>query len=700
MLNRSTWLVALAAAAVATPVAAQAPAKSHGFDRANMDSTCAACENFYEFANGGWLTSTKIPAAYARWGSFEILGDKNEGVLRQIVESAAAETKPAARGGSPDRVSKQVIPAVSARNGVAANVARIGTYYRSCMDSAAAEQAGLTPLQPLLSRIDAMKSNDDMKAAIGDLERMANLAPFAEGPTPDVKDSKSLIVVVAQGGLGLPDRDVYLADNPRFKALREAYVDHAARLFALAGASAEQAKADADRVLALETKLAQASMTRVQMRDPNAVYHKVTLDSLQRLAPGFKWRAFFKALGAPEFTYVNLMQPEFVKALDALMTNEPVETWRAYFRFHALHDNAIALSSPFSNESFRYGSLLSGAKERQPRARRCTQGTNVALGEAVGQEFVRRTFSEQDKARANAMVKNLRAALADRIQALTWMSDATKKEALAKLAAFTQKIGFPDKWRDYSDLQFVDGPFLENVRRYNEWNTRRGWAKLGKPIDRGEWVMTPSVVNAYYRPDFNEIVFPAGILQPPFYDPGADDAVNYGAMGAVIGHEMTHGFDDQGRQFDAAGNLRDWWTAEDAAKYKAEAQKVVDQFDAYTVIDSGTHVNGKLTLGENIADFGGLTVAYAAMQKAYVGKSRAKVDGFTPEQRFFLGWAQVWRQLQRDEGQRNRILSDPHAPGVWRVNGPLSNMPEFREAWGCKEGDPMVRPADKRPKIW
>jgi putative endopeptidase len=698
---RSTWLVGLAIAAVAAPAAAQAPARARGIDRANMDTTCAACENFYEFANGAWLKRTEIPAAYSRWGSFESLGDKNEGVLRQIVEGAAATLEPVRRGGgTPDRVTKVSIPVADLKNGTAANVARIGTFYRSCMDSAAAEKAGLSPIQPLLSRIDAIRTRDDMKRALGELEHEAGLAPFGQGPGPDAKDSKQLIVNVGQGGLGLPDRDIYLVDNPRFKGFRDAYVAHAAKLLVLAGAPAEQAKADAERVLALETKLAQASMPRVQMRDPNAVYHKMSLDSLQKLTPGFAWRPFFKAVGAPEFTHLNVLQPDFVKALDGLMTDEPVETWKAYFRVHALHNTASALSAAFVNENFAFQSQFSGAKEQQPRAKRCTQLTNGALGEAVGQEYVRRTFSEQDKARANAMVKNLRAALAERIQGLTWMSDATKKEALAKLTAFTQKIGFPDKWRDYSDLQVVDGPFVENLRRVNHWASARNWAKVGKPIDKTEWLMTPPTVNAYYNPSWNEIVFPAGILQPPFYDPNADDAVNYGAMGAVIGHEMTHGFDDQGRQFDASGNLRDWWAPEDATKYTAEANKVVEQFNAYTVIDTATRVNGKLTLGENIADFGGLTVAYAAMQKAYAGKPRPKVDGFTPEQRFFLGWAQVWRANQREAAQRSRIMTDPHSPGVWRVNGPLSNMPEFKAAWGCKDGDKMVRPADQRPKIW
>ena len=694
-------LAVLVGAVATAPLAAQAPTRPRGVDPANLDTTCAACDNFFQYANGGWLKKTQIPAAYARWGSFNELQDKNEAVLREIVQAAAAQPRPDARtAGRPDRQAVRTVPAVDARNSQQANVQRIGAFYRSCVDSAALEAAGIAPLKPLLARIDGIRTHGQLARELGSLEAEAGLAPFGANPGPDAKNSNALIVNAGQGGLGLPDRDLYLKDDARSKGMREAYVAHAAKYFELAGADAATAKADAERVLALETKLAQASMSRVAMRDPNAVYNKMSLADFQQMTPHIDWAGYFKAQGAPAFAEVNVRQPAYFRAVDSLLAAEPVESWRAYMRYHAVEGAAGALSSAFANEAFRFGALFSGAKEQQPRVRRCTNGTNGALGEAVGQEYVRRTFTEQDKRRALAMVENLRGALRERITSLTWMSDSTKRQALAKLAAFTPKIGYPDTWRDYSALQVQDGPYLQNLKRVQDFNRARNWAKLGRPIDKTEWGMTPPTVNAYYNPSWNEIVFPAGVLQFPFFNPKADDAVNYGAMGAVIGHEMSHGFDDQGRQYDAKGNLRDWWQPSDAAKYKVEAQKVVDQFNAYTVVDSVTRVNGQLTLGENIADLGGLTIAYAAMQKAYEGKSKAAIDGFTPEQRFFLGWAQAWRSLERDEAARTQVQTDPHSPGIWRVNGPLSNMPEFKAAFGCKEGDKMVRPAAQRAQIW
>ncbi|MBV9881309.1 MAG: M13 family metallopeptidase [Gemmatirosa sp.] len=673
----------LATLAVALPAAAQS-ANPRPLDRANMDTTCAACTDFYQFANGGWLKQTEIPGAYSRYGSFESLADKNQLVLRQVVEAAAAT------------------PVVRVANAKSpeANVQRIGAFYRSCMDSAAAERAGLEPIAPLLRQIDAIRSADDVKRSIAPLEEAAGLAPFGAGPGPDAKNSNALLVNAAQGGLGLPDRDVYLVDNPRFKGFRDAYVAYTAKLFELAGQPVADAQADAQKVLALETKLAQASMSRIQMRDPNATYHKMTLAEFQATTPNIDWKGYFAAQHAPAFTDVNVITPDFFKAIDGLLVNEPADAWRAYFRAKALRGAAGQLSSAFANEAFRFNQNFSGAKEQLPRWKRCTNTTNAVLGEAIGQEYVRRTFTAQDKARANAIVNNLRAALHDRIESLPWMSDATKQQAIAKLAAFTQKIGYPDTWRDYSTLQVTDGSLYANMRRVSAWSEARTWAKLGKPVDKTEWLMTPSEVNAYYNPTWNEIVFPAGILQFPFFNPQADDAVNYGAMGAVIGHEMSHGFDDQGRQYDAQGNLRDWWTADDAAKYKTQAQRVVDQFDGYTVVDTATHVKGQLTLGENIGDLGGLTIAYAAMEKALGTKPRTKIDGFTPEQRFFLAWAQVWREQMRPEAARNMVMTNVHAPGKWRVNGPFSNMPEFKAAWGCKDGDAMVRPTEKQARVW
>ncbi len=692
-LRRLTLAGASALAALATAGAQPGHTAPPPLDRANLDTTCAACTNFYQFANGGWLKRTQIPAAYPSWGSFEALADQNQLVLRDIIEKAAAVAPATTRAST------------AKPTGAAANVQKIGAFFRSCMDSSAAERAGIEPITPVLARIDAIRTSDDVRRAIADLEAEAGLAPFGAGPGPDPKNSSALIVTAAQGGTVLPDRDIYLVDNPRFQQFRDAYAAHLVTLFTLAGATQADAQADAAKVLALETKMAKAQMSRVQMRDPNAVYHKMTLAEFQKSTPHIDWAAYFRAASpagttAAAFTDVNVRNPEFFVGVDSLLASEPADVWRAYFRAHALHGAAGMLTSAFANENFRFSQLFSGAKEQLPRWKRCVSATNGALGEAVGQEYVARTFTAHDKARANAIVNNLRAALEARIERLEWMSPATKQQALTKLAAFTQKIGYPDAWRDYGKLVVTDGSYYANVRRVTDWANDVQWAKLGRPVDKGEWVMSPSTVNAYYRPDWNEIVFPAGILQFPFFNPAADDAVNYGAMGAVIGHEMSHGFDDQGRQFDAKGTLRDWWTPEDAAKYKTQAQRVVEQFDAYTVIDTATHVKGALTLGENIGDLGGLQIAYAAMEKALAGKPRTKVDGFTPEQRFFLGWAQVWREQVRPESQRNQILTNVHAPGIWRVNGPFSNMPEFKAAWGCKDGDAMVRPADKRAQIW
>lgn len=662
-----------------TTMVAPAAAPGRGIDRANLDTTCAACTNFFQFANGGWLKRTTIPAAYATWGSFNELADRNQLVLRRIIEAAAA--RPNAPAGSNDQ--------------------KIGAYYRACMDSAAAERGGTAPIRPLLDRIAALRTTAEVRAALGPLEREAGLAPFGAGVSTDDKNSDSLLVSMGQGGLGLPDRDYYLKTDARSQQIRDRYVAHIARMLVLAGGTdSVRAAADARTVLALETKLAQASMSRVEQRDPAKVYHKMPLAAFQRLTPGIDWAAYFAAVGAPRVATVNVRQPAYFRAVDSLLAREPADAWRTYLRWHAISSAANALSSPFVNERFAFMSTFTGAKEQQPRWKRCVNSTNAALGELVGQEYVKQTFTPESKARALAMVGNLQAALRDRIAGLTWMSDSTKRQAEAKLAAFTRKIGYPDRWIDYSALHVTDGSYYTNLRRAARFEEARDWAKLGKPIDKGEWGMTPPTVNAYYNPSWNEIVFPAGILQPPFYDPNADDAVNYGAMGAVIGHEMTHGFDDQGRQYDARGNLRDWWTPGDAARYTAEAQKVVAQFNGYTVVDSSTHVNGQLTLGENIADLGGLTVAYAALQKANAGKPVQRIDGFTPDQRFFLGWAQVWRQLQRDEAARAQVAVDPHSPGMWRVNGPLSNMPEFQAAWGCKAGDAMVRPAAQRAQIW
>jgi putative endopeptidase len=426
----------------------------------------------------------------------------------------------------------------------------------------------------------------------------------------------------------------------------------------------------------------------------------MTLAEFGSTTPHIDWNRYLQQQGARTTADVNVRTPTYFAALDSLIPAISVDNWKAYLRWHATSGAMSSLSAPFRNEAFRWQQVTSGVQQQQSRLKQCASATNAALGEAVGEDWVKRNFTPAAKARAAKMVDNLVSALRDRIRQLDWMSEPTKQQAVAKLDAFLRKVAYPDKWRDYSTLEIKSGSYFDNQRAVAEWNQARSWARVGKAPDRSEWSMTPPTVNASYSSSLNQIQFPAGILQPPFFDPNADDAVNYGALGAVIGHEMSHGFDDSGRQFDAQGNLRDWWTPEDAAKYKVAAQRVVDQFNAYTVVDDQTHVNGRLTLGENIADLGGLTVAYFALQKALGDRPRTKIDGFTPEQRFFLGWAQIWRELQRPEAQLQNVKTNPHSPGKWRVDGPLSNMPEFKQAWGCKDGDAMVRPDSIRARIW
>jgi putative endopeptidase len=523
---------------------------------------------------------------------------------------------------------------------------------------------------------------------------------FGFGAGQDAKNSTSVIAGVSQGGLSLPDRDYYLNPEKRYADIRANYTDHLSRVFQLLGENAAGAAADAQKVVAIETGLARPAMTRVQMRDPNANYHRMTAAELAQLTPGFDWPGFFAGEGRSDISTINVQNPAFMKSVDSMLTSAPLDAWKAYLRWKVADAAAPSLSSAFVNEDFRFSSTLSGAKEMLPREKRCARATDSGLRDALGQAYVAQYFTPAAKQRALEMVRNLESVFHDRLQTLSWMSDTTRTQATGKLASFTNKIGYPDKWRDYSTLTIKSGPFLNNQIAVRQYERRRTLAKIGQPVDRSDWGMTPPTVNAYYSPQMNEIVFPAGIMQPPFFDPKADDAVNYGGMGSVIGHEMTHGFDDQGSQFDAQGNLRNWWGASDLEKFKRGTGLVSSQFDAYTVLDS-LHVNGKLTLGENLADLGGLSIAYAALEKALAEKGRpALIDGFTPEQRFFLAWAQIWRQNITPEAQRVRINTDPHSPGQWRANGPVSNMPQFAAAFGCKPGDPMVRPDSVRPVIW
>jgi putative endopeptidase len=650
--------------------------KSWGFDTRNLDKTCKPCDDFYQFAMGGWMKANPIPPEYPAWGSFSELADKNQQNLRQILETAAGA---------------KAAPGTSEQ--------KIGDFYASCMDTAAINAAGTKPIEPDLTQIAAVQTLADLQAETARLHNRGVGVLFRFNSTQDAKDSTQEIGAAFQGGLGLPEREYYLKQDEKSAKLREDYVKHVANMFVLIGDAADVSGAEAATVMKIEAALATASMKNTDLRDPDKTYHKMTLADLKALTPDFSWEAYFKAVGHPELKMINVGQPDFFKALDVQLTATPIEDWKTYLRWHLVNSTASGLSEKFVNEDFDFrGKTLTGAKEIQPRWKRCVQATDRNLGEALGQVYVQKYFPPAAKARALEMVHNLLAALKDDLQTLPWMGPETRAQATAKLEAFTLKIGYTDKWRDYSALKIDRSSYAGNVVRAAEFDFARRLNKIGKPVDRTEWGMTPPTVNAYNNSSMNEIVFPAGIMQPPFYDPNADDAVNYGGMGAVIGHEITHGFDDQGSKFDGKGNLKDWWTPEDLKNFQARAKCVSDQFDGY-VVDGDLHENGKLVLGESIADLGGLAIAYAAYEKSLQGKPRPPDrDGFTSEQRFFLGWAQVWGANQRIEYARLMANTNPHPLGRFRGNGPLSNMAEFAKAFGCKHGDAMVR--EQACKIW
>jgi putative endopeptidase len=670
-------VLAVAAAAAARRISG-APDKlsSWGFDTANIDKTCKPCDDFYQFAMGGWMKSNPIPPEYPSWGTFAQLADKNQQNLRLILDDA-----------------------VKAKAAPDSNEQKIGDFYASCMDTAAIEAAGTNPLQGELARIADLKNIADLPVVMEYLHSRGIGGFFRFNSTQDAKDSTQVIGAAFQGGLGLPEREYYLKEDDKSKQLREAYLKHVAKMLELLGDSADQSAVEASTVLRIETAMAAASMKNTDLRDPDKTYHKRMLTDLKTLTPNFSWEAYFKALGHPELKEINVGQPDFFKALDAQLTATPLDDWKTYLRWHLVHSAAPGLPEKFVAEDFDFsGKTLTGAKEIQPRWKRCVQATDRVLGEALGQVYVQKHFPPEAKARALEMVHNLIAALRDDLQTLPWMGPETRAQATAKLAAFALKIGYTDKWRDYSALKIDRRSYGENQLRGAEFDFARRLNKIGKPVDRTEWGMTPPTVNAYNNSSMNEIVFPAGIMQPPFYDPKADDAVNYGGMGAVIGHEITHGFDDHGSKFDSKGNRNDWWKPEDLKNFNERTGCVSDQFDGY-VVDGDLHQNGKLVLGESIADLGGLTIAYAAYEKSLAGKPRpSDKDRFTPEQRLFLGWAQVWGANQRIEYARLMANTNPHPLPRFRANGPLSNMAEFAKAFGCKKGEPMVR--EQTCKIW
>ncbi|MSU69323.1 MAG: M13 family peptidase [Opitutaceae bacterium] len=656
-----------------------------GVERQYFDLTVKPQDDFFRYVNGAWLKTVVIPPAEARWGSFNELQERNHQDLRRLCERVAA---PDASRSASERL--------------------VGDFYASGMDEAGINAAGLAPLQPELDRIAAVRTPAEVLGAIARLRLLGVIAGFTFRSEPDAKESTVELAQLRQSGLGLAssdlerdaDRDNYFNDDEKSRGLRIQYLAHIAKMFELLGDAPDAAQTGAQAVMKLETALAQGSATRVQLRNPPANYHKLKVASLPQYTGDLDFAAFFKASGAPGFTDVNLAQPEFFRVFAALLAQTPVADWRLYLRWHLVRRAAPFLGAPWADENFRFfGTTMTGATERKPRWKQVVTVIDECAGEALGQLYVVQYFPPEAKARVLQLVANIRGALRERLSTLEWMDQATRAKALAKLDAFSVKIGYPDQWRDYRTLQIDRGPYVLNVFRASEFERRRVLARIGRPVDQAEWFMTAPTVNAYYSSSVNGITFPAGILQPPFFSIQADDALNYGGIGVVIGHEMTHGFDDQGRQFDAQGNLTDWWTPGSAARFKERASGIVRQFSGYIAVDR-LHLNGELTQGENIADLGGLKVAFAAFRKALAGQPRAELGGFTPEKRFFISHATVWRNIMRPEEQRRRARVDPHAPGEWRVNGPLSNLDEFAAAFALPEGVPMRRPAADRVTIW
>lgn len=649
-------------------------------DLANLDTTCAACDDFYQFANGGWMAKNPIPEEYAQWGSFHELRDRSTETLHVILDSLAKQS---------DKLSD-------------ATQIKLASFYQACMDTAAIEQAGIDPLKADLDEIAAIASEADVRAYLSSSHSIGSQVLFSHESTQDYKNSTEVIFNLSQGGLGLPDRDYYLKSDTSTKRILGEYREHIAKILELSGQSRESGLKDADAIISLETTLASNSMTRVERRNPILTYNKKSFQELKLLSPGFDWDAYFAKAGISNATSINVEQPLYFSKLDALIKNTSPEVWKAYFKFNVVSDAAPRLNKAFVDEDFDfYQKKLTGAKQQLPRYKQCVTVTDQMLGHALGKEYVAKHFPPEAKASALEMVNNLKEAFRERLSSRTWMSDSTREQAFTKLNSFNVKIGYPDKWMDYSALSLEpNSSYYASYKAARKFLTADDVNKIGKPVDKDFWWMTAPTVNAYYSATMNEIVFPAGILQPPFFDPKADDAVNYGGMGSVIGHEISHGFDDQGSAFDEKGNLRQWFTAADLANFKSKTRIVEDQFNGYTILDS-LPVNGALTLGENIADLAGVKIAYVALMNSFKTKVKPdKIDGFTPEQRFFLAWAQIWRGNIRDEMARMRLKTDTHSPQKFRTNGPLANLPEFAEAWGCKDGSPMVRPADKLAEIW
>jgi predicted metalloendopeptidase len=650
-------------------------------DLAAIDTTINACTDFFQYANGAWLSRDTIPPDYSSSGVFRDMADRNELVVRSVLEDAKARRK--------------LLPPAS-------TIRKLGTFYASCMDSATAERQGLDPVRPLLKAAERITTRRMLIREVGVLQRQGVDVLFDFSPQVDPHDAAHYQAWFYQGGLGMPDRDYYTDEGPAADSVRQAYLAHIARYLVMAGASEAAAARDAGRVFSLETEMARASLTRVEQRDPVALDHPTSLPALHTLMPSVDWPGYMASVGmtVPVAT-VNVAMPRFFSRLDTLLATVPLSDWRAYLRYHILAASGPMLSTPWVAEDFTFRSRFTGAKSLLPRWKRCLRRTDGQIGEALGEAYVAKAFSPEGRAGAKAVIDDIRAAFGERLDRLSWMSDTTRAAARAKLAQMHEKVGYPEQWRDYTRLVVTEGPFVLNSMQADHFEWDRRINRPGAPVDTTEWDITVPTVNAYYDPTKNEMVFPAGALVPQTYDPAADAGANYGSLGASwAGHELTHGFDDEGRHYDATGNLRDWWAPEDSLHFTEQAAKIVEQYDGYLQVDT-LHVNGQLTQGENIADYGGVLVGYDALERALErGGPRGRIDGYTPEQRFFLAYAQSYRAHVRPEQLRTAVTVDPHSPERWRVNGPLSNVEAFATAFGCKSGDSMVRPRELVPEIW
>ncbi len=664
------WLLICLSLAVVTFAQSAPAAKPAGFSIDNIDKAIDPCVDFYQYACGNWLKTTEIPADESEWVSFSELYERNLVTEREILEKAAVV--------DPKRTAIEQ---------------EIGDFYSSCVDEKAVDAKGIDPLKPDLDRIAAAKDKPALIEVLAHQRLIGANALFRFFSDPDLHNAGMVIANFDQGGLSLPDRDYYLKDDPKMAEMRQHQVEYEVQIFTLAGQTPQQAAESAKTVMRIETALAKAQMDRTLRRDPKSCDHKMSKDQALTLAPNFYLTRYLAAVGAPSFTEVNVGNPEFFKQVNSVIDSESLDALKTYLRWHLLDAAAPWLSKPYVDASFKMQQYLTGQAENQLRWKRCVDATDGSLGEALGEKYVEVTFGAEGKQRMLKMVDALEASLDQDIKTVPWMGEETKKQAKVKLSAIRNKIGYPDKYRDYSSVVIERGDLMGNIARANEFEVHRLLNKIGKPLDRNEWQMTPPEVNAYYDGQYNEIVFPAGILQPPFFDKSMDDAVNFGAIGIVIGHELTHGYDDEGRKFDPQGNLRDWWTKQDGEEFEKRASCIANEYGNFVVVDD-VKLNGKLTLGENTADNGGARIALMALRKMIAedktGKAREKIDGYTPEQRFFLGFGRVWCDKQRPEWTRMLATIDQHSPGKYRINGVLQNMPEFQQVWGCKAGQPMV----------